>query len=242
MRLDCLAPFPLRSATLPLTGENHPLRREFNKWMSWGNASTLMLSLLTLATLLALPKEQAVPKPEVKIVFDGGWETIEEPPITVDRRGPAGPTIPQDKIGIIEPRPLDPDLIPTLPPMDQIPRAFGTGDIPPGTGELPINPPEVPALPGPDVFVAVEVFPEKLRMDAPIYPPLARETGIEGTVILRILVSKEGRVLDCIVMSGNPMLVDAALTAARTAVFSPALQAQKPVAVWVQLPIVFSLK
>ena len=240
MRFDCLAPFPLRSATLPLTGENHPLRREFNKWMSWGNASTILLAVLALSAYLSLPQDPVVQK------GPGGFVIIDRPPLppSIDGRPrEIKVTGPPPKIGIIEPREdLNPSDLPPFPTLSEL-RAATPQDFEfPGDGEWVFDPPEVSTLPGPDVFVAVEVFPEKLRMDAPIYPELAREAAIEGTVVLRILVSKEGRVLDCIVMSGNPMLVDAAVTAARTAVFSPALQAQKPVAVWVQLPIVFSLK
>ena len=240
MRLDCLAPFPLRSATLPLTGENHPLRREFNKWMSWGNASTLLLSLLILSAYFALQRDPVVQKDrDVIIIID----PLPPPPIIEKERGTVEVIGPPPKFGIIEPRAdLNPDDLPPFPTLSEL-RAATPQDFEfPGDGEWVFDPPEESTLPAPDVFVAVEVYPEKLRMDAPIYPELAREAGTEGTVVLRILVSKEGRVLDCIVMSGNPMLVEAAITAARTTVFRPALQAQKPVAVWVQLPIVFSLK
>ena len=239
MRLDCLAPFPLRSATLPLTGDRHPLRREFNKWMSWGNASTLLFALLALGAYLSLPHREIVP--EVTLPpFD---IDLDPPVITIDKPGPVSPPVdPLSKNGIIEPVPeLPPEQIFTIPPVDQI-ASVGTGEILKGGGERVIEAPEGAALPAPDVFVFVEVLPELLRMEAPVYPDLAREANIEGTVVLRILVSKEGKVLDCIVLSGNPMLVDAAVTAARTAVFSPALQQHKPVAVWVQVPIVFSLK
>ena len=239
MRLDCLAPFPLRSATLPLTGENHPLRREFNKWMSWGNASTILLAVLALSAYLSLQQDPVVQKGPGGFVIDPP-----PPPPSIKEVGP--PTVvtgPPPKIGIIEPRAdLDPSDLPPFPTIKEIQATSGRDFEFPGDGEWVFDPPEVSTLPGPDVFVAVEVYPEQLRMEAPIYPQLAREAGVEGTVVLRILVSKEGKVLDCIVMSGNPMLVDSAVTAARTAVFSPALQAQKPVAVWVQLPIVFSLK
>ena len=241
MRLDCLAPFPLRSATLPLTGENHPLRREFNKWMSWGNASTLLIATFALCTILLLPKEQIAVTPQIKFEIDD-WERY-EPPINVEPHKPQPPAGRQQETGYIAPTAnFDPDTDP-FPALKPIPGSTGLESMLPREGDVwAIDPPQESALPGPEVFVLVEVYPEKLRMDAPIYPELAREAGIEGTVVLRILVSKEGRVLDCIVMSGNPMLVLAAITAARTAVFSPALQAQKPVAVWVQLPIVFSLK
>ena len=242
MRLDCLAPFPLRSATLPLTGDRHPLRREYTKWMSWGNAGTLLASLLVTGMFLSLQKPSVIPPPIYRVIICGPLPEPSAPRIEVTS-GPKTPVGPQPKLGIIEPTAnLDPSIL-DFPNMNAIPGTGDLGDILPSNGEeWVVNPPLEDALPGPDVFVAVEVLPEQLRMDSPIYPPLARELGIEGTVMLRILVSKEGRVLDCIVMSGNPMLVDAAIVAARTAVFSPALQQQKPVAVWVQLPIVFSLK
>jgi TonB family protein len=107
-------------------------------------------------------------------------------------------------------------------------------------GDLHVVPHEAP-LPTSDQIVIVEVYSQLLRMEAPLYPPLAREAGVEGTVLLRVLVSKEGKVLNVIVLSGNPMLADAARTAAFTARFTPAQQQHKPVPVWVQLPVVFSL-
>ncbi len=30
--------------TLPLTGENHPLRQELAKWLSWANLVTILLT------------------------------------------------------------------------------------------------------------------------------------------------------------------------------------------------------
>jgi len=144
------------------------------------------------------------------------------------------------KVGTPDPVPDEIVDIPTLPSPDVL--TTGLGHPEPGTKPPDVFVPNPTPLPGPTEFVAYEQPPDLLRMQAPVYPPLAREAGIEGSVLLRVLVSKEGKVLNAIVLSGNPILAEAARLAAFTAQFSPALQQHKPVPVWVQLPVVFSLK
>jgi protein TonB len=50
---------------------------------------------------------------------------------------------------------------------------------------------------------------------APVYPPLAREKGIQGTVRLHTIVGKDGSIEQMEVISGQPLLVQAALDAVR---------------------------
>ena len=76
----------------------------------------------------------------------------------------------------------------------------------------------------------------------PEYPDIARQSGIEGTVQLQALVGKDGKVKDVKVMKGIPVLDDAAVTAVKQWVFKPALTNNKPVAVWVAVPVRFSLR
>lgn len=102
---------------------------------------------------------------------------------------------------------------------------------------------EEEVLPSPDEFVPVEEQPVLVEMKPPDYPSLAREAGIEGTVIVRVLVGKDGKVKDAILGKGvNAVLDEAALAAARHYVFKPAIQNKNPVAVWVAIPFRFSLK
>jgi len=49
-----------------------------------------------------------------------------------------------------------------------------------------------------------------LKKVNPIYPPNAKRAGIEGDVVLRILIGADGRVTVLDVVSGNQMLRDAA--------------------------------
>lgn len=96
-------------------------------------------------------------------------------------------------------------------------------------------------LPSPDEYVAFEKAPELVKMDPPSYPDIAREAGVEGTVLVRVLVGDDGFVKDMIIIQSVPMLDEAAADAAWTAVFKPALQKDRPVAVWMVIPLEFSL-
>lgn len=73
------------------------------------------------------------------------------------------------------------------------------------------------------------------------YPPLLRDAGIGGTVHVRIFVDVEGVVQNAVVgrSSGHDPLDEAALRAARAMRFTPALDVDEPVAVWIAIPITF---
>jgi protein TonB len=107
---------------------------------------------------------------------------------------------------------------------------------------LVIDIPDEEFLPGAQDFVAVEQEPVIIKKIEPKYPEMARTTGLTGTVVLRILVFKDGSVKDVIVVrpSGtNVGFEEAAMDAVRQWVFKPAIQNQKPVSVWVNYPIKF---
>jgi protein TonB len=91
-------------------------------------------------------------------------------------------------------------------------------------------------------FVYYEEQPTLINMPQPRYPDLARESGLEGTVMVQALISKDGRVLDTRVTKSIPMLDDAAVEAVRRSTWKPALSNSKPVAVSVVIPVRFTLK
>jgi len=64
---------------------------------------------------------------------------------------------------------------------------------------------------------------------------------VDGTVMVQALVGKDGKVKDVRVVKSIPMLDQAAESAVRQWVFKPALSNNKPVAVWVGVPVKFSL-
>jgi len=77
-----------------------------------------------------------------------------------------------------------------------------------------------------------------------IYPDIAREAQIEGTVIVQAFVNEKGNVTDWVVMKGIPNtgLDEAAVNAIKKTRFKPAKQRDRDVGVWIAIPVVFKLK
>ncbi len=109
------------------------------------------------------------------------------------------------------------------------------------TGSQIVVAPSEDELPKFGDYVYVEELPEAVTRIPPTYPDLAREAGVDGTVMVQALVGKDGKVKDVRVVKSIPMLDDAAKAAVRQWVFKPALSNNKPVAVWVGVPVKFSL-
>lgn len=109
-----------------------------------------------------------------------------------------------------------------------------------GNGDIVVAPPE-DELPQFGQYVYVEELPEAVTRVAPQYPDIAREAGVDGTVLVQALVGKDGKVKDVRVQKSIPMLDASAIAAVKQWVFKPALSNNKPVAFWVAVPVKFSL-
>ena len=94
----------------------------------------------------------------------------------------------------------------------------------------------------------VEVPPETVQNQylikrvAPIYPPLARQARIQGTVMLRIVISKSGDIAELNLISGHPMLAPAAIDAVRQWKYHPKEQNGEPVEVETNVQVNFALR
>jgi protein TonB len=75
----------------------------------------------------------------------------------------------------------------------------------------------------------------------PVYPPLARQTRIQGTVVLRALISRTGEIKDLAVISGHPMLVPAAMDAVKQWRYRPYSVKGQPVEVMTTINVNFTL-
>jgi protein TonB len=83
-----------------------------------------------------------------------------------------------------------------------------------------------------------------LRNPPPRYPLAARRNGEQGTVTLKVLVTRDGAAASVALekSSGSLQLDAAALEAVRHWRFVPARQGAQPVEAWVLVPIVFRLE
>jgi protein TonB len=75
----------------------------------------------------------------------------------------------------------------------------------------------------------------------PLYPPLAKQARISGTVRLQAVIAKDGTVQELQVLSGHPLLVAAALDAVRQWRYQPTLLNGEPVEVVTTIDVVFTL-
>ena len=74
------------------------------------------------------------------------------------------------------------------------------------------------------------------------YPEIARESGIEGRVTVKVLVGENGNVIKIGSVSGPDVFHDEVRDKASDLEFTPGLQNGKPVKVWVTVPFNFKLK
>lgn len=110
--------------------------------------------------------------------------------------------------------------------------------------------------PSPSARASVEPDPDSASMierdatplyrlnPAPEYPLIGRKRGYQGTVVLEVLVTREGRVGDLrmVASSGYSVLDQAALASVKTWIFDPGMKAGKTVDMWVKVPVRFRLE
>lgn len=91
-------------------------------------------------------------------------------------------------------------------------------------------------------FVPYEKEPQIVKKVEPKYPDLAMRAGLEGKVIVKIWVDKEGKVKQVVVLKSDAEIFnEPSVEAAKQFVFTPAYMNNGPVAVWVSFPFRFKL-
>jgi protein TonB len=209
-------------------------------------ATTLSVALWVLAFLIALgwtvvrPKASEPPR-TIVIPFR---ELAAPPPLTQNEPPPqiliARTTTPP-AVGVPVPVPdiqAPPDQ--TIASQQEIAAAVGSAETG-GDQPIVVQMPPADELPKLGDYVYVDELPALITDTPPKYPEMAREAAVEGDVYLRVLVGKDGRVTEVHVDQSIPMLDEAAIVAARSWVFKPALCNNRPVAVWIARRVRFSL-
>jgi protein TonB len=105
--------------------------------------------------------------------------------------------------------------------------------------------PPPPTHTGPRVrFIPYDDPPVARTPINPVYPEIAQEAGIEGTVIVQAFINAKGIVEETIILKGVPNtgLDEAAALAIKKTRFKPAKQRDRPVGVWISIPVHFTLK
>jgi protein TonB len=67
-----------------------------------------------------------------------------------------------------------------------------------------------------------------IKLPKPVYPPIAKQAKVSGTVVVTVDVDESGKVTSAKAVSGHKMLQPAAVDAARMARFAPTIVNGKP--------------
>ena len=97
--------------------------------------------------------------------------------------------------------------------------------IPPD--EIPLPPPPEPPPGQPDIQPPIVIGGRVeqavlVEQSMPVYPHMARTARVEGTVVLEGTITVKGKVVEIAVVSGHPMLIDAAINAVKKWKYRPA--------------------
>jgi len=203
------------------------LKLKYKKVLELGMVLSMVIMLLVFQTLRAIDMGETESK-----TVDIEIEVTDIPPTEQFKRPPPPPKpsipIPTESEDVPE------DL--TIEAND-----LDLSDIPP--------PPPPPEDEGDMVFVAFDEPPTpkggfRSIQKALKYPEIARKAGIEGRVTIHVLVSEKGEVIRTKILQslGHSGCDQAAVNAIEKVKWNPAMQRDKPVKVWVAIPVIFRLK
>ena len=84
--------------------------------------------------------------------------------------------------------------------------------------------------------------PQLIRRVEPVYPAIAKQARIQGVVRIDAVIDKQGRVVEMKVLSGHPLLAQAAMDAVKQWVYEPTYLNERPVAVALEMTVNFGLQ
>jgi periplasmic protein TonB len=105
-------------------------------------------------------------------------------------------------------------------------------------------PPELPPPPpstGP-LRVSNLERADLLHQVRPVYPPLAKQAHVQGIVILEATIAKDGSVRDARIVSGHPLLTNAAKEAVEQWTYKPFILNGEPIEVITTVTVTFTLQ
>jgi protein TonB len=210
---------------------NDRFKRSFSSWF-WGSmvAATLVHFMVLAFWPTLTASDFAFVMDEIAAIDLPPEIEIPPPPEQIQR--PANPVVTDAQIDediTIAPTTFEDNLPDDLPP----PREEGAVDI----SDQP-------------TFTPFTVAPEVRNRQAVgralerEYPSLLRDAGIGGTVLMHFFINETGELENVLVAesSGHQALDDAALRVAQVFEFTPAMNRDQQVPVWIQIPVTFQTR
>ncbi len=206
---------------------NEAFKRSFSPWF-WGSISAA--TLMHFVVFAFWPSIRAL---------DVGVDTTETPlvsPPKAHELPPPPEPIARPALPVVTEALADPDV--TIPDFDFNNRP---PPPPPPPDEVDAIVPDAPAWTDVDVHPFIKNREELQRALEREYPPFYRDSGIGGTTKVWFFIDETGKVVKTQIheSSGFEALDEAALKISHLYEFSPAINRDRPVAVWVSLDITF---
>lgn len=222
----------------------------------WTTLASFALQALAVGVLLLLPLLYTEGLPKLRLISSpipvpaAAAPPAAVPPVDhssrpqsnlMNGRVVAPPTIPRQIANIEDMGPLAPITSNELGVMNSTgdPRTAGVFR---SIGNSPISvvpPPPKPAARPPRVSVMMQGY--LVHRVEPVYPSPAKAARIQGRVQLQAIISRDGRIENLRVLSGHPMLVQAALDAVRQWRYRPYILNGDAVEVETQVTVNFVL-
>ena len=223
---------PAEATADKLETENDRFKRSFGSWF-WGSmiAATVFHFMLFQFWPTQTAEDVSFTAEELEMIELPPEIEIPPPPEAISR--PATPVMATADIDddiTIAPTTFADNPIEDLPPPP-------TDD---GVSDISAAPVFTPMTVRPEIRNRSAVQQALMRE----YPPLLRDAGIGGTVVVWFFITEDGIVQDKRVSqsSGQLRLDEAALRVADVFRFTPALNRDKRVQVWIEVPIVFQVR
>lgn len=115
------------------------------------------------------------------------------------------------------------------------------GGIISDTGRAPLAPPPPVERKAPIRVGGRVKAPNQVHAPPPVYPALARQAKIQGDVKLDAVIDEQGRVVELKVISGHPLLIEAAIRAVTQWRYQPTLLNEQPVSIQLIVVVQFRL-
>ncbi len=204
---------------------------------------TLDFRQFTQTLLVAPPPPPPPPPPPAAAVL----KTVRVPKRVFSAAGKLmAPTVIPERVAMLKEEPLPPDIgigvtggVPGGVPGGQMGGVIGGIIGSAGTHTAPIAPPPEKHAP---IRVGGRVkAPQIVYGPQPIYPALARHAKVQGDVLIDAVIDPEGRVVEMRLVSGHPLLVEAALNAVKQWRYQPTLLNDEPVSIQLVVIVQFRL-
>jgi protein TonB len=218
----------------------------------WTTFLSFAAQVLGLAILLSLPLLYTEGLPTFKMIAGGAPLTAppEEPNVTEERpatglhSASTAPLVVHQNFHPVGLPPVEPVGGEAPPCSNCLPSMGEAGPVAGILNSIGSAPPPVPVPPKPVAkppIVSHMMEGNLIYRAQPIYPALAQAGRVQGVVVLRAVISRAGTIENLQVLSGHPLLTNAAIAAVRQWRYRPYVLNGEPVEVETQVTVNFIL-